>query len=254
MPPLVLKLALTPGLIAVATLAGRRWGPGVSGLIAGLPLTSGPILVFLTLEQGAAFAARAATGNLLGLLSQAGFCLAYGWTARRARWLASGLAGVAAFFAVTLAVDDVSLALPSAIALVCALLTLAAVGLPRAAAEVEPLVPPRWDLPLRMVVATAIVILLTTLAARLGPSLTGLLSPFPVFALVLAAFAHRSHGAGGAARLLRGVVLGSFGHATFSSIVGSLLPRHDVLSTYVWASCGAVAVNALVVTVTRRAL
>src|SRR3989442_4342774 len=62
------NLVLTPLLIAAVTLAGRRWGPAVGGWLAGLPLTSRPVSVFLTLEQGPGFAARAAVGTLAGLV------------------------------------------------------------------------------------------------------------------------------------------------------------------------------------------
>ena len=51
---LVFKLLLTPLLIGLVSLAGRRWGPGVSGWLVGLPLTSAPVSLFLTLEQGRA--------------------------------------------------------------------------------------------------------------------------------------------------------------------------------------------------------
>ena len=57
---MVLKALLAPLLILLATLAGRRWGPGVGGWLAGLPLTSGPVSLILALEQGPEFAARAA--------------------------------------------------------------------------------------------------------------------------------------------------------------------------------------------------
>src|SRR5947209_19554358 len=100
---LLAKLLLTPLLIAAVTLAGRRWGPAVGGAIAGLPLTSGPVSVFLALDQGSAFAATAAAGTLLGLLSQAAFCLVYGWIGRWAGWPASAALAVSAFLAGTVA-------------------------------------------------------------------------------------------------------------------------------------------------------
>ena len=40
---LAFKLFLTPLLIVSVTLAGRRWGTAVSGLLIGLPLVSAPI-------------------------------------------------------------------------------------------------------------------------------------------------------------------------------------------------------------------
>src|SRR5437016_7099204 len=60
---LLAKVVLTPLFIAAVTLAGRRWGPAVGGWLAGLPLTSGPVSVFLALEQGPGFAVRAAVGR-----------------------------------------------------------------------------------------------------------------------------------------------------------------------------------------------
>src|SRR5262249_59289494 len=82
----LLKVALAPALILLATLAGRRWGPAVGGWLAGLPLTSAPVSFILALEQGPGFAARAALGTLFGLVSLAAFCLAYGKASRRLGW------------------------------------------------------------------------------------------------------------------------------------------------------------------------
>src|SRR5215469_18486741 len=73
-----LKLIVTPLLIAIATLVTRRCGPGVGGWLAGFPLTSAPVSVFLAIEQGPAFAAGAAVGTLLGLAAMGFSCLVYG--------------------------------------------------------------------------------------------------------------------------------------------------------------------------------
>ena len=88
---LVFKLLLTPVLIGLVSLAGRRWGPAVSGWLIGLPLTAGPVALFLALGLGTAFASRAAQGAILGLVSLAGFCLAYR-LALVSYWLAVELA------------------------------------------------------------------------------------------------------------------------------------------------------------------
>src|SRR5919204_6393567 len=96
MDGLVLKVVLTPALVGAASLAGRRWGPAVSGWFVGLPLTSGPIAFFLALNHGATFAAAAAVGTLAGAISQAAFCLAYGWIAFRYSWPLTVAASTAA--------------------------------------------------------------------------------------------------------------------------------------------------------------
>jgi hypothetical protein len=75
---LVLKLTLTPLFIGLVSLAGRRWGPAITGWLVGLPLTSGPVILFLAMERGEPFAAKAAKGAIMGLISVAAFCLVYG--------------------------------------------------------------------------------------------------------------------------------------------------------------------------------
>lgn len=251
---IALKLVVTPLLIAAATLAVRRWGPGVGGWLAGFPLTSAPISVFLAVEQGPAFAAGAAVGTLLGLTAVAVFCLVYGHAARRAGWPGSAAAGLGAF-AVSLALlSRLTLSLPAAFILVCVVLTLAAVTLPHTTAGGRGVKPPAWDLPLRMAVATAVVLLITTAARHLGPTLSGLLSPVPVFLLVLAVFAHRSEGADSSIRVLLGGVIGSFAFAVFFLTVGALLGRIGIGATYGLASLGALTVNGAALAVGRRLL
>ena len=239
------KIVLTPLLIAGVTLLARRWGPSIGGTVVGLPLTSTPVSIFVAVEQGPDFAATAAVGTLLGLIGQAALCLAYAWSARRAPWWASAGAGIASFFAVTAIVESISLPLGMTFALVCALLLLAGAAIPGSAPGRAPTRPPAWDLPLRMLVAAAIVVTLTAMAPRMGPRWTGVLSPFPVFALVLGAFTHRTDGAAAAGLLLRGIVLGSLSHATMFVVIASLLVRGGLVWTYSVAALCALAVNGL---------
>src|SRR4051812_46857153 len=42
-----MKLTLAPGLVAVTTLAGRRFGALVAGVVGGFPAGGGPILIAL---------------------------------------------------------------------------------------------------------------------------------------------------------------------------------------------------------------
>jgi hypothetical protein len=64
----------------------------------------------------AEFAARAAGGTLLGLLSMAAFCLVYARLAHRASWLASAAAGLGAFAVCTLLLEHVALPALAALA------------------------------------------------------------------------------------------------------------------------------------------
>ena len=80
---LVLKLTLAPALVATATQVAGRLGHRAGGLVGGLPVVAGPILLIYAVEQGQAFAAEAAAGAVLGIVSLVGFCVAYALAARR---------------------------------------------------------------------------------------------------------------------------------------------------------------------------
>ena len=71
------KLIASPLLLLVAKQAARRWGESIGGLFLGLPLTSGPISLFLALEQGAPFARDATAESLTATAAQAAAVWAY---------------------------------------------------------------------------------------------------------------------------------------------------------------------------------
>ena len=60
---LAVKLTLAPAFVVGASLASRRFGPRMGGLIAGLPVVAGPILLVYALAHGRAFASGAAAGR-----------------------------------------------------------------------------------------------------------------------------------------------------------------------------------------------
>ncbi len=195
---LALKLVLTPALIGVATVVGRRFGPSISGWLVGLPFTSGPVSLFLALEQGTSFAAAAAAGSIGGVAASAVFAVAYATMARRSGWPASLTVASLAFAAAVVGLR----ALPLDSGFPLPLLALYAGGVAAAIAGIRLIPPPdileqapeapRWDLPVRMFVATGLVILITSAAPLLGPKLSGLLTTYPVYAGVLAVFAQRN--------------------------------------------------------------
>lgn len=239
------KLVLVPVLIGALSLAGRRWGPAVGGWLAGLPWTSGPVALFLALEQGTMFASNAAQGTLMGLVAVAGFCMAYSVTARRRGWLVSLLAGWAAFLVITPALNR--LTVPLGVAFGGTLVVLAAVTalLPEGGAGQTRRPSPWWEIPLRMAAALAMVLLITGVASSLGPRLSGLLSPFPIYATVLAAFTHRFEGAPAADRLLRGVMVGSFSFAVFFAILAGTLSSWGLAPAFGAAILGAIVMHAV---------
>ena len=239
----VLKLVLTPALILSASAAGRRWGPAVSGWFVGLPLTSGPIALFLALERGTAFAAAAALGSLAGAIAEAAFCLAYAVVARRASWPSALVAGSAAFALVAAALQRPALSLVAIALAAFVTFALALRLLPNERFTRPALPPSRWDLPARMALATALVVGITEAAPVLGPRLSGVLATFPVYAAILTVFAHRG-GVAPAVQVLRGLLWGLFAFAGFFVILGALLESAGVAAAFTAATAGALAIQA----------
>lgn len=237
---LILKLTLAPGLVAATTLAGRRFGQRAAGWLGGLPVVVGPILLAFALEHGAGFAADAAGGALLGLLSLNAFVLSYAWCARVMAWLPAVAVSWAAFAVATVALDSVSVPAPAALALVLCSFGVAALMLPRAAAAASGRAP-RWDLALRAAATAGLVLALTALAGIFGARLSGLLAAFPVLATVLSAFTHAQEGAAAAAQFLRGLVAGLVAFAVFCFAVAELLPDAGIAAAFLAASALALA-------------
>ena len=217
----MLKLVVTPVLILAASLAGRRWGQAVSGWFVGLPLTSGPIAFFVALEHGASFAAATALGALAAAMAEAAFCLAYAHAARPGRWPVALAVACAAFAATAVILQPLALPVAPLAALVFAALVVALRLMPRGSEAPAP-PPPRWDLPARMVIATVLVVSITSAASALGPRLSGVLAAFPVYAAILTVFGHRA-GPASAVQVLRGQLLGLFAFAGFFLVLGLLI-------------------------------
>jgi hypothetical protein len=251
---LALKLVLTPALIGAATLVGRRFGPSISGWLVGLPFTSGPVSLFLALEQGTGFAAAAAAGSIAGVSASAVFAVAYAAMARRFGWPASLTVASLAFAIAVIALR----AAPLGSELPFPLLALYAGGVAAAIAGIRLMPPPRaleqapepprWDLPVRMIVATSLVVVITSAAPLLGPQLSGLLTTYPVYAGVLAVFAHSQRGGAAATQVVRGLCYGILAFATFFLAVGALVDRAGLVPAFAVAVVGAVLVQALTLT------
>ncbi len=234
MNTLLLKLILTPSLIAAASLAGRKWGHAISGWLIALPLTTGPITLLLALTHGTAFAANTAAGTLTGGFSLASFLWVYVQLARRWSWLPTLAASTLAFAISTAVFQGITLPLLPLFVAVLVAFWIVLRALPGGSGT-EPMteaLPGRWDIPLRMVIATGYVLLITGTASALGPHLTGLLAPFPIFTATLGAFAHRLYGPAAVMSVLRGLVLGLFSYASFFFTLSILLEPAGILAAF----------------------
>ncbi len=242
---LILKLVLVPSLIVAITLAGRKWGAGIAGCLAGFPVVTGPILLFLAAEQGVPFARLAAVGATIAVLGNLAFGIAYSWISRRYSWRVSLVGGLVVYFCMVAMLNLLTFLPWQAAAVTFAGLLLAPALYP--AEGIDEIVPTAAasDLGHRVTAALGLVLGVTLFSAELGPNLSGLFSVFPVMASVLAVFSHRNVGQRFAARLLRGMVRGFYAFTAFCFLLASTLEIQPAWLSFLYALTAAVVLQAI---------
>ncbi len=248
------KLVLTPLLIASASLAGRRWGAITSGWLLALPLTSGPIALFISLDLGPRAGAQAAAGSLAGATGQVAFSIAYALAGERLAWPDCLVVASLAFAAVAAAIPPADPAVLGLIALGSIVLGLGAPVLrPRQLDAALPGIrPSRWDIPARAVVATTLVLAISAAAPIVGGHAAGILATFPVYISVLTTFAHRIGGPSQARGVLRGLILGLPGFVAFFLAVGALVESLGIWAAFAIALGAAILLNIAILTMATR--
>ncbi len=256
MNSLLLKVLITPALIGTASLLGRRWGHSISGWMIALPLTTGPITFFLALTHGASFAATAAIGTVAGGLSQAAFALTYARTSPRLKWPYALAAACLSFVVITAILNQFTFTILPIYVAVLLSFAVALRLLPNGSTSepVEESIPSRWDIPMRMVIATVFVVLLTGIASNLGAHLTGLIAPFPIFTATMAAFAHHQHGSTAAVNVLRGLLMGLFSFASFFFTVAVLIESAGITIAFTAAILVALSLQGVSLWLLQRQL
>ncbi|MDR1776282.1 MAG: hypothetical protein LBR31_00440 [Desulfovibrio sp.] len=242
----LLKILLTPLLIAAATVASRRWGPTVGGWLVGLPLTSGPVSVFLRVEHSGDFAAAAAHSTLNGVLPVVAFCLVYERSARKHSWPFAVSCALGVYFVLVAVFTRVCPPLWASVALVFAGIALG-ITIIKPVADILPSVkPPCWDIPFRVAAATVLVVAITTVSGEIGPRLSGLLSSFPVFICVMSVSSHHLLGPVAIRKFERGVIMGSYAFAVFFVIVAATARDWNAVPVYFAAVAGALGTNYII--------
>ena len=250
---LILKLTLVPSLVVSVTLATRRWGARIGGLLTGFPIVSGPALMFFALEQGNQFASEASRAVLVSLVGVSGAALAYAWAAQRLPWWLSLPASWTVFFVTVLLVQRVHAS--TVLALVAALgsIVLAQLLLPRAGTHAAG-TRPFWDLPLRVIASMTLVVVVTTLAERLGPTLSGALTPFPVAISVLLGFSPAQQGSSAAITFLRGFLPGMWSFAIFCFLLSVTIVSLGTAGGFALATACALVIQGTVLWAMQRYL
>jgi hypothetical protein len=172
--------------------------------------------------------------------------LAYAWASLRTPWWLSLPACWLSFLVVSSALLVGRWSALAALVAALASFTLTRALLPASRAPDRPPARTRWDLPLRMLSAMTLVLVVTELAHRLGPDLSGAFTPFPVALSVLLAFTHAQQGPATAIRFLRGFVPGMWSMAVFCFVVALALVPLGQWAGFLLALAAMIPVQGLV--------
>ena len=242
---LALKLFLVPFFLALISLAGKRWGPGFAGWLAGLPVIVGPILFLLTLERGPEYARDAATYTLAAVFPVIIFGVAYAWACRRFRWPGALIIAYAAWMAAALPVLVLPLTQVIAVSIALATLLIAPRLFPAPAAPPGLVHLPPHELVLRMFAGAVLTLAVTALSGIAGPQLSGLVTLFPVLSAILAVFTHRSGGADAAITLLARLATGLFSLAAFCVALPLLLGQVSIAAAFLTSIAAALLLQSV---------
>jgi hypothetical protein len=239
---LLLRILLAPLAVAGGTLAQRRFGDAISGLILGLPLTSLPLLWLIAIQHGTAFAGSMIGALLVGSIAEAGVLWLH---ARLTVHLSPALALIGAVGAFALAAEAVNLLKLSALlaGLITALGFSAALYWWPTTHKDSPAAQSGSRLWLRVTLSAVFTVVLVSLAGRLGPVLSGLLDALPAMTLMMAFMTHQDHGSGASARFLHGVTRGSFSYLAAMLVLAELLRTGNLFLAFSAALGAALVVQ-----------
>lgn len=207
-----LKLLITPLLMLSISLAAKRWGTHIGGLLSGLPVTSASVMLFLSLEQGAGFASMAVPGALAGVAAIQATYLFYFIVTRRVSASMGCIAALAFYVAAALLMNwlgSLTASIAITLCLVASIVGITSKGVEESKGHCVPV--PKWIIPMRMLTATLLLLVITVGAQWLGPVVSGFLAPIPVIAWPLAVFAHVHGGRYELGAIVRGNAIGAVG-------------------------------------------
>ena len=189
-----LKLFLAPFFVWIISVLQGRYNARLGGLFLGLPLTTGPFLLIIGLQEGRSFAKTAAHGVLVGQLSLIVFCFVYALAAKSSNWKRSIFIATIVIWSSGYFFNLINFS-NLGVAMTLFFVWAISLGLfPKYEKPTEKVVAPKWELPVRLITTVVLILLLTATANILGSRVSGALSTYPTIITVLGAFSHRRNG------------------------------------------------------------
>jgi len=242
---LLLKLLITPLLIIIASISGKRFGTTFTGIIVGLPLTTGPISFILAKQYGTEFAVSVVSGNLTGQISLCFYCIVYHLVARKYNWVISFVSGISGWIISAIILNSIKWNIISALLALLVIIGITLSIIPNHRIEKVKAEHAKWDIPIRIIIAVLLVFIISNNAIVFGPQLSGVLSTFPIYALIFSIFTHSKQGIKHTDNLLHGIVIGMISYIGFFVVIGSFLKLLGISITYLLAIAVCIVISTI---------
>jgi hypothetical protein len=251
---LAAKIAAAAVIVVAASRATERAGPLLGAMIATLPVSAGPVYVFLALDHGAAFISESARMSVAATSATAAFVAAHALAAQRFATPVSLACATLAWFAVALALQMRDWSFAEACLLFAGVFVLAIRGLRRFAAAIEaPPVPrARFDLALRALLVAAVVVATSFASHALGPAVAGVLATYPVVFTCLVVILQPRCGGPFTSSVLVNGLKGLLGFGLALAVLHLAAARASATAALLLALGVAVAWNAMLTLLHRR--
>ena len=193
-------------MILSVSFLQRRYGDRFGGWLLGLPITTGPFILIISLQEGVAFGGRTTHGVLLGQMALIAFCWSYAYAALRTSRGRALSAGTAVCLGVGYFVTQIKVStwISTLVLIICWLVAMK--FWPHSNSPEQKITPPTWELPVRISVTLVLLVGLSALAPHVGAKVAGALSTYPVIASVLGGFNHKRFGPAATVSTLRGLM------------------------------------------------
>lgn len=209
---LVLKMAVTGLFVTLATVVAERLGPTVGALVATLPVSAGPVYVFLALDHDAAFISASAVASLALNAITAIYVTIYVLLAqRRTMWISVSLA-LAVWLPAALVLGSIQWTAWSAFILNLVVFTLCFfIVEPFTFVPMPSATRPWYDFVVRSGMVALLVAAVVMLSFRIGPTGSGVLAVFPVIYTSIMVILHHRVGGPATAAVLANAIPGLAG-------------------------------------------
>lgn len=210
---LLAKMVVAAIVVVGASVIAERSSPLMAAMVATLPVSAGPVYVFLALEHDQAFIGQAALGSMGSNMAAGFYCVAYVWLAQRHGALVSIAAALLAWIAAVFVLKQAALPLiPNLVLMLVIFAGSTLVTRPYLRARPLNASARTWyAIPVRALAVALLVAVVTSISAGVGPVWSGILATFPIVLSSLAAILHPRIGGPATAAAMANAIPGLFG-------------------------------------------